>query len=363
MKFFNSTTIYLLPFSLIILFSCKSKIKNSTAIQPAVPIDCTVCKAPSRAAQIRASLLNDTNSQTGLDTGKMILLNGGTFEMGSKNFPDAQPVHKVTVSPYYIDEHEVTNDQFAKFVKATNYVTVAERPLNPKDYPGVPKDKLAAGSGVFTPPNHPVDLNNPMQWWTYIPHANWRHPTGPDSDIKERGNYPIVQVCYEDCLAYAKWAGKRLPTEAEWEFAAKGGHDYPTYYWGTEKIPNGKYMANNFQGIFPYNNTKKDGYEGVAPIEQFPKNAYGIYDLEGNVWEWCNDYYRPDYYSKSPEQNPLGPNDSYDPEEPGAVKRVQRGGSFLCSDDYCLRYKAGSRGKGEQTSASNNLGFRCVRSR
>ncbi|HEY0299569.1 MAG TPA: formylglycine-generating enzyme family protein [Arachidicoccus sp.] len=310
----------------------------------------------------KASLVDDSNdSQRGLDTGKMILLNGGIFEMGSKSFPDAKPVHKVMVSSFYMDEHEVTNAQFAAFVRATHYVTIAERPLNPKDYPGVPQDKLVPGSGVFTPPNHAVDLNDPMQWWTYVPDANWRHPKGQNSNIEGKENYPVVQLCYEDCIAYAKWAGKRLPTEAEWEFAAKGGHDYPVYYWGTEKTPNGKYMANNFQGYFPYSNTMKDGYLETAPIEQFPANPYGIYDLEGNVWEWCNDYYRSDYYANSPENNPKGPADSYDPEEPNTVKRVQRGGSFLCSDDYCLRYKVGSRGKGEESSASNNIGFRCVR--
>lgn len=324
-------------------------------------IDCTVCKAPSRNAMVKAALQSDSDTQTGIDTGKMVLLSGGPFEMGSDNFPDAKPIHKVTVSPFYMDVHEVTNDQFSKFVAATHYVTIAERPLNPKDYPGVPQDKLVPGSGVFTPPNHPVDLSNPMQWWTYVPGADWRHPEGPRSNINGKGDYPVVQVCYEDCLAYAKWAGKRLPTEAEWEFAAKGGHNYPTYYWGPEKTPNGKYMANNFQGDFPYNNTKKDGYTGTAPIGQFPANAYGLYDMEGNVWEWCNDFYRPDYYSHSLQLDPQGPSNSYDPEEPGAVKRVQRGGSFLCSDDYCLRYKAGSRGKGEQSSASNNLGFRCVK--
>ncbi|WP_447642972.1 MULTISPECIES: formylglycine-generating enzyme family protein [Chitinophagaceae] len=324
--------------------------------------DCTLCKAPSRAVAIKAALEKNDSTIGGTDTAKMIRLQGGSFEMGSNSFDDAKPIHRVTISPFYMDEHEVTNDQFARFVAATHYTTVAERPLDPKDYPGIPQEKLVAGSGVFTPPDHTVSLDNPMNWWTYLPGANWRHPEGPNSTIEGKGNYPVVQVCYEDCSAYAKWAGKRLPTEAEWEFAAKGGHNYPTYYWGSEKTPNGKYMANNFQGIFPYNNTKQDGYTGLAPIRQYPANPYGLYDMEGNVWEWCSDYYRPDYYTRNPQDNPQGPSDSFDPEEPNAVKRVQRGGSFLCSDDYCLRYKAGSRGKGEQSSAGNNLGFRCVKS-
>jgi formylglycine-generating enzyme required for sulfatase activity len=324
-------------------------------------IDCAVCKNTFRSKSMAASILGDSSKITGIDTGKMVWIHGGTFTMGSTEFPDAQPLHKVTVSSFYMDVHEVTNDQFEKFVTATNYITVAERPLNPKDYPGVPADKLVSGSGVFTPPNHPVNLSNPMQWWTYIEGANWRHPEGPDSSIAGKGNEPVVQVCYEDCIAYAKWAGKRLPTEAEWEYAAKGGNNFPVYYWGTEKTPYGKYPANIFQGNFPYNNTKADGFAGIAPIEQFPANPYGLYDMEGNVWEWCSDFYRPDYYAQSPKDNPKGPAESYDPDEPNAVKHVQRGGSFLCSDDYCLRYKAGSRGKGEQSSASNNLGFRCVK--
>ncbi len=363
MSFLQKTGVLFAIAPTFLFFSCKSNNKSSTATTEPMSKDCTVCKAPSRATEIRASFMKDSDTISGTDTGKMVLLNGGTFQMGSKNFPDAQPIHKVTVSPFYIDVHEVTNDQFAKFVNATHYITVAERPLNPKDYPGVPADKLVPGSGVFTPPNHPVDLHNPMQWWTYVPGANWKHPKGPNSSIAGKGDEPVVQVCYEDCIAYAKWAGKRLPTEAEWEFAAKAGHNYPTYYWGAEKSPGGRSMANNFQGEFPYNNTKKDGYIELAPIEQFPANAYGLYDMEGNAWEWCNDYYRPDYYAHSPEKDPQGPADSYDPEEPGMVKRVQRGGSFLCSDDYCLRYKAGARGKGEQSSASNNLGFRCVRNK
>ena len=191
--------------------------------------------------------------------------------------------------------------------------------------------------------------------------ASWQHPNGPKSTIKGHENEPVIHISYDDALAYASWAGKRLPTEAEWEFAAQGGKGNRTYYWGTELKPAGKWVANIYQGSFPDHNTTEDGFAGVAPVKSFPANPYGLYDMDGNVWEWCQDFYRPDYYMKSAKTDPQGPFDSYDPDEPGAVKRVQRGGSFLCSDEYCIRYKAGSRGKGEVSSGSNNLGFRCVR--
>lgn len=294
---------------------------------------------------------------------KMKWIPGGSFEMGTIDpmFPDAQPLHKVTVKGFLMDEHEVTNAEFEKFVKAVNYVTVAERKLNPADFPGVPVESLVPGSGVFTPPGHKVSLDDPLQWWHYVPGASWRHPLGPNSSIGGQENNPVVHVSYEDALAYAKWAGKRLPTEAEWEYAARGGRGHQKYYWGNELKPGGRWAANIYQGDFPEKNTGEDGFVGIAPVKSFPANAYGLYDMDGNVWEWCNDYYRPDYYKQSPENNPGGPADSYDPDEPGSEKHVQRGGSFLCSDEYCIRYRPGSRGKGEVRSGSNNLGFRCVK--
>ncbi|GAB3495277.1 formylglycine-generating enzyme family protein [Spirosoma knui] len=293
----------------------------------------------------------------------MVWIPGGTFPMGTDAFEDASPVHTVTLNGFWMDQHEVTNAQFAQFVAETGYVTVAERPLNPRDYPGVAPAQLVPGSAVFTPPAQPVSLNNPLQWWDYVGGANWRHPKGPNSTILGHEDEPVVQVSYEDAAAYATWAGKRLPTEAEWEWAALGGNRPQTYYWGNQLMPGGKWRANIYQGSFPQKNTLEDGYAEAAPVKTFPANAYGLYDMEGNVWEWCQDYYRPDYYQHSPKNNPQGPSDSYDPQEPTAIKRVQRGGSFLCSDQYCNRYKAGSRGKGEVSSASNNLGFRCVTSR
>ena len=294
---------------------------------------------------------------------EMKWISGGSFQMGSDDFEDSKPVHAVTVNGFWMDEHEVTNAQFEKFVKATGYTTVAERPLNPKDYPGVPVEKLVPGSAVFVAPAHKVSLHDPLQWWEYRAGANWSHPLGSSSTIVGREKEPVVQICYEDAAAYAKWAGKRLPTEAEWEFAARGGRKKSKYYWGNELKPDGKWVANIFQGSFPDHNVVEDGYNAVAPVKSFPANPYGLYDMEGNVWEWCADLYQPDYYKNSPSKNPRGPDSSYDPEEPGTIKHVQRGGSFLCSDDYCIRYKAASRGKGETGSASNNLGFRCVKDR
>jgi len=294
---------------------------------------------------------------------KMLWVPGGSFKMGTNDplFPDAQPMHTVTVKGFLMDEHEVTNAEFEKFVKATNFVTIAERKLDPKDFPGVPVESLVPGSGVFTPTAHPVSLDNPLQWWQYVPGASWRHPFGPGSSVEGLQNNPVVHVSYEDALAYAKWAGKRLPTEAEWEFAAQGGRGLHKYYWGDDLKPAGKWVANIYQGDFPTTNTGEDGFAGIAPVKSYSANPYGLYDIDGNVWEWCNDFYRPDYYKQSPANNPQGPKDSYDPDEPGTVKRVQRGGSFLCSDQYCIRYKPGSRGKGEVQSVSNNLGFRCVK--
>ncbi|MDB5191159.1 MAG: sulfatase-modifying factor protein [Segetibacter sp.] len=293
----------------------------------------------------------------------LVHISGGTFKMGTNDpaFPDAHPVHEVIVQEFWMDEHEVTNAEFEKFVKATNYVTVAERQLNPKDYPGVQAESLVPGSIVFSPPSERLELSQPLQWWQYIAGAGWKNPLGPQSNIIGKQNYPVVHVSYEDAMAYAKWAGKRLPTEAEWEFAAQGKRPGLKYYWGNELKPGGAWSANIYEGDFPNNDTGEDGYAGIAPVKSYAPNPYGLYDLDGNVWEWCNDFYRPDYYERSPANNPKGPSDSYDPEEPNLVKRVQRGGSFLCSDQYCIRYRPGSRGKGEVSSSSNNLGFRCVK--
>jgi formylglycine-generating enzyme len=295
----------------------------------------------------------------------MVRIPGGRFWMGTKHMEDAQPLHEVEVKAFWMDRTDVTNYEFARFVEATGYVTIAERPLDPKEFPNLAPDELNPGSVVFTPPAGPVPLDQPLAWWRFVRGANWRHPEGPGSDIRGKGSYPVVHIAWPDAAAYAKWAGKRLPTEAEWEFAARGGRDRQNYPWGNQLSPNGKWMANTFQGKFPYKNTAADGYAGIAPVASFPPNDYGLFDMSGNVWQWVSDWYRPDYYAQlegaAPAINPQGPSDSFDPQEPGVPKRVQKGGSFLCTDQYCSRYMPGARGKGDPETGTNHLGFRCVR--
>jgi sulfatase modifying factor 1 len=306
----------------------------------------------------------------------MLWIPGGEFSMGAAEMAgmnnvgmeattDSRPVHRVYVDGFYMDKTDVTNAQFTKFVKATAYVTVAEHKPRAEDFPGAPPENLVAGSVVFTHPEGPVPLNDHLQWWSYVNGADWRHPTGPDSSIKGRDNYPAVQIAYEDAQAYAKWAGKRLPTEAEWEFAARGGLTGRPFVWGDDFRPGGKWMANTHQGHFPDSDTGEDGVAGLTSVAHYPANGYGLYDMAGNVWQWTSDWYRPDYYktlasSGGVARNPQGPEASFDPAEPGQLMRVHRGGSFLCTDQYCSRYMVGTRGKGEVSTGTNHLGFRCV---
>jgi len=308
----------------------------------------------------------------------MLWIPGGEFSMGAADpdadgseetdaLADARPVHRVYVDGFWMDATEVTNEQFAAFVKATGYVTVAERTPTAKEFPAAPAENLVAGAVVFSPPDHAVPLDDHFQWWSYVKGASWRHPLGPQSSIEGKGKYPVVQIAYDDAAAYAKWAGKRLPTEAEWEFAARGGLTGQLYPWGNDFKKNGKWMANTHQGHFPDHDSGADRFKGLAPVAQFPPNGYGLYDVAGNVWEWVSDWYRPDYYADlatkgGVARNPQGPAEPYDPGEPGEKKRVQRGGSFLCTDQYCSRYMVGTRGKGEVSTGTNHLGFRCVRS-
>jgi len=321
------------------------------------------------------TVLNVSNTSVNKTDNDMAWIPGGTFSMGGVNptgmtdggmeaMDDARPVHRVMVDGFYMDKTEVTNAQFAKFVKATGYITVAEQKPTAEEFPGVPAEDLVAGSVVFTPPNQKVPLDDISQWWSYKKGADWRHPLGPGSDLKGKENYPVVQVAWEDAAAYAKWAGKRLPTEAEWEFAARGGKAGELYPWGNQLKQDGRWMANIFQGSFPNQDNAEDGETGLGPVKKYPANTYGLYDMAGNAWEWCADWYRNDYYNSfNPNvvaRNPKGPADSYDPQEPGQKKKVQRGGSFLCTDQYCARYMVGSRGKGEYRSATNHVGFRCV---
>jgi formylglycine-generating enzyme len=307
----------------------------------------------------------------------MVWILGGEFSMGSDaaceslcGLPgvtrDALPVHRVYVDGFWMDKTDVTNEKFQEFVNATGYVTIAERAPTKEEFPTAPPENLVAGSTVFTPTPGPVSLKNHFQWWRYQQGANWRHPEGPDTDLRGKEKYPVVQIAYPDAVAYAKWAGKRLPTEAEFEFAARGGLSGTTYAWGNDLKPGGKWMANIYQGQFPVSDTGEDGFAGLAPVAQFPPNGYGLYDMAGNVWQWCSDWYRRDYYDQLAAasgiaRNPSGPDTPFDPLEPTEKKRVHRGGSFLCTDQYCTRYMVGTRGKGDVSTGSNHLGFRCVK--
>jgi formylglycine-generating enzyme required for sulfatase activity len=308
----------------------------------------------------------------------MVWIPGGEFSMGAKApldvqdavgmqaTTDSRPIHRVFVDGFWMDRTEVTNEQFARFVKATGYVTVAERTPRAEDFPGAPPATLVPGSVMFSPPAHPVPLADPYEWWTEVSGASWRHPLGPESSIEGRERFPVVHVAYEDALAYARWAGKRLPTEAEWEFSARGGLSGRLFPWGDALRNDGRWMANTHQGHFPVHDSGADAFTGVAPVAQFPPNGYGLFDVAGNVWEWISDWYRPDYYARlastgAVARNPQGPADSLDPDEPGTRKRVHRGGSFLCTDQYCSRYMVGTRGKGDIGTGTNHLGFRCVR--
>lgn len=325
----------------------------------------TAGRSTPDAASAAAARINNSPAPGPAPEG-MVWVPGGTFWMGCENceMPDALPVHLVEIDGFWMDRTPITNAQFAQFVEATGYITIAERKPKPEDYPGAPIESLVPGSAVFTPPTQDVSLDDHLQWWRYVPGASWRHPEGPDSTTAGREDYPAVHIAWDDAVAYARWAGKQLPTEAEYEFAARGGLDRQPYAWGRELKPGGKWATNVWQGSFPAQNAKEDGHLATSPVTAFQANGYGLYDMGGNVWQWCADWYRPDYFAKiahAATRNPQGPADSYDSQEPGIPKRVQKGGSFLCSDEYCTRYLVGSRGKGAADSGSSNVGFRCVK--
>ena len=298
----------------------------------------------------------------------MVWIPGGTFMMGSdRHYPEEAPAHSVSVGGFWMDAFTVTNEQFARFVAATGHVTLAERPPNPADYPDAKPEMLGAASVVFRKAPGPVDLRNRYNWWTYVHGADWRHPEGPDSSIEGLAKHPVVQVGFEDAEAYALWAGKDLPTEAEWEFAARGGLDGAEFSWGEEFTPGGKAMANTWQGEFPWQNLCADGFEGTAPVGSFPANGYGLHDMAGNVWEWTTDWYQDHgqiRHACCTLDNPRGGERtrSFDPAMPRTPipRRVMKGGSYLCAPNYCRRYRPAARMAQPIDTATCHLGFRCI---
>lgn len=351
---------------LAVLSACGSSDQPAVGtVEAAALLPC--CETPSRFAATPPS-----DAPAG-----MVWIPAGEFDMGGfgpEARPDELPVHRVRLEGFWIDATEVTNAQFARFVEETGYVTLAERKpdweeIKKQVEPGTPKpdeSMLVAASLVFTPTKGPVPLDDYTQWWTWMPGANWRHPEGPASDLVGKDDHPVVHVAWDDAIVYCVWAKKRLPSEAEWEYACRGGTEHKRFPWGDEP-PTGKNPpANVWQGQFPYDNTVADGHRLTAPVKSFPANFYGLYDMGGNVWEWCQDWYRPDTYAETAKTvvalNPQGPASSFDPDEPYMPKRIQRGGSFLCSDHFCTSYRPSARMKTSPDTGMSHTGFRCVRS-
>lgn len=307
----------------------------------------------------------------------MVWIPGGKFLMGSRDGKeDEQPVHEVDLSGFWMDATEVTNAEFKRFCDATGYVTLAERTPKREDFADladvslIKDEDLVPSSICFNPKfdreivrqvrQNPAAVNWPYLVWTLQKGANWRHPTGAESTIEDKLNHPVVHIAWPDALAYCEWAGKRLPTEAEFEFASRGGFQQREFPWGDKLQEGEQWQANIWQGEFPEEHQIRDGFEFTAPVKSYRPNGYGLYDISGNVWEWCSDWYQPEYYAASPRRNPGGPKDSFDPNEPGMPKRVQRGGSFMCNANYCLGYRCAARMKGEPSSGAFHCGFRCV---
>jgi formylglycine-generating enzyme len=303
-------------------------------------------------------------------TGDMIWVPGGTFRMGSdRHYPEEAPSHRVAVEGFWLDRTPVTNRQFKAFVKTTGYVTTAQIAPDPRDYPGALPEMIFAGSLVFAPPPRVSDLKDWSQWWAFMKGADWRHPTGPGSNINELDNHPVVHVSFDDALAYATWAGKELPTEAQWEFAARGGLEDEEFAWGNALAPGGKHMANTWQGNFPVQNLCEDGYERTSPVTAFPPNGYGLYDMVGNVWEWTADWWSTRHAADAPKaccipENPRGGPESasYDPSQPRIriSRKVLKGGSHLCAPNYCRRYRPAARHAEPVDTSTSHVGFRCV---
>lgn len=356
---------------LMVLLSCQRK---PAAQETAVPKPDTTETCSSNLPKRYGSVPDKSYIESSKSSHKgMVFIPAGEFFMGSEHDgrADEYPKHKVKLSAFFMDITEVTNASFSQFVKATGYLTTAERKPDwneikkqvPAGTPKPPDSVLVAASLVFNPPGRIADLDNVSQWWKWQKGADWKHPQGPGSSIKGKEHYPVVHISWDDAMAYCKWSGKRLPTEAEWEYAGRGGLSDATYPWGDEDIEKGAPKGNTWQGKFPVSNTKWDGFGRLACTKQFKPNGYGLYDMAGNVWEWCSDWYRPDYYGSFNGRtmvNPTGPADSFDPMEPEAAKKVVRGGSFMCHSSYCQGYRVSSRMKSSVDTGLENTGFRCV---
>lgn len=290
----------------------------------------------------------------------MVWIAGGTFVMGSdRHYPEERPRRRVTVGGFWIDRHEVTNAQFAAFVAATGYKTVAERGLSAEEYPELPPEARVPGAMVFVAPARNARLRGHVnEWWRYVAGANWRQPSGPGSSIEGKENHPVVHITFADAQAYARWLGRDLPTEAEWEFAARGGLDGAEFTWGNEPTPDGQWMANSWQGFFPFEDDKSDGYHGTAPVGCFPPNGYGLFDMAGNVWEWAVDWYLPGHRFEDGVRNPKGP--AQPMQTAGGPSRVIKGGSWLCAPNFCLRYRPSARQPQEADLGASHVGFRTV---
>ncbi|WP_319482887.1 formylglycine-generating enzyme family protein [uncultured Draconibacterium sp.] len=367
--------LFSLLFLLFVVFvGCNSKKElKSTIVEDKQELSC--CNVNSKSRFFVQPDSSEIIPQT-VGTEGMVFIKGGIFEMGADNNqarPDEYPKHPIKVNSFWMDEHEVTNTQFKKFVDETGYVTEAEKDVDwelmkTQVPPGTPKpsaEMLKAGSMVFTPPTEAVPLNDYSQWWRWMVGANWKHPEGLESTIEGRENHPVVHICWNDAVAYCKWAGKRLPTEAEWEYAARGGLENNIYPWGNEHIEEGAPKANSWNGNFPNLNTQKDGFYSTAPVKSYMPNPYRLYDMAGNVWEWTADWYDMSYYKSLPTNDvtvdPKGPEKTNDARNPYDKRKTIRGGSFLCNDSYCSSYRVAARMPGEIYTGMSHTGFRCVK--
>lgn len=377
-SFIKSFFVYLVLSAFISCDAEKSESNNSD--QSAIDDELASCheNIPDRFGNRVTKSSQDSLTEVSKDVSHvgMIWIEGGEYTRGAndgRGRKDELPAHRVRVDGFWMDETEVTNAQFAAFVAATGYITIAEQKPDweeikkqlPPGTPKPPEEVLVAASLTFNPPAQRVSLQNAAQWWSWTVGANWKHPQGPESDLTGKENYPVVHIAWDDAVEYAKWAGKRLPTEAEWEYAARGGVDGKSFPWGDKPVETDGFLANIWQGEFPINDTGKDGFLGLAPVKSFDPNPHGLYDMAGNVWEWTADWYHENYYASIKDEllvNPQGPETSYDPQEPTVPKRIVKGGSFLCNVSYCEGYRVSAKMKSSPDTGLEHTGFRCVSS-